>query len=386
MDNHIDAKNFKQLPEDFTFGVELEFSGGLTVEQTNEIFDILKEANLIDEGWTVHYDSSIVDEDGLGAEIVSPPLHDNEQTKREIDIINKVIKTYGGEMNDKTGGHIHFGLQCLGSNVNDIKNFLKLYSVFEPLLYKLSTGDLDYVRSGCRKFAIPLQNRLINVIDRKANSLLELVSSLLCNVGANPTHYGENRYYGLNIQRLVEGLRNVPDDMSLDEALEKLFNGEEVIGKNGKVISPTIEFRFRNGSSNADEIFSAVRMLGGMMVSAKNMDDNTKGIIQSMYRKSKERKPIAFGVVTRANREDPRFKGLTDDEILDKKFSESIYGNGNIDFNTFKTFINVINSDLDDNRITELYNGVKENIKPTDCKEHSNVIQNRSIHVFRLVA
>ena len=123
---HIEANTFKQLPDDFTFGVELEFSGGMSVEQTNEVLDYLKSLNLIDEGWTAHFDRSIIDEDGLGAEIVSPPLKDNEQTKREIDIITKVIKSYGGVMNDKTGGHIHFGLQCLGSNVNEIKNFLKL--------------------------------------------------------------------------------------------------------------------------------------------------------------------------------------------------------------------------------------------------------------------
>lgn len=370
---HIEANVFRQLPDDYTFGVELEFSGGMTVEQTNEVLDYLKSLNLIDEGWTVHFDRSIIDENGLGAEIVSPPLRDNEQSKREIDIITKVIKSYGGVMNDKTGGHIHFGLQCLGSNVNEIKNFLKLYFIFEPLLYKLSTGDLDYVRSGCREFAIPLQNRLVNVIDRDSKSLLELVSVLLCNVGANPTHYGENRYYGLNIQRLVEGLRNIPDDMSFDVALEKLFNGEEVIGKDGKVISPTIEFRFRNGSSNSDEILSSARMLGGMIVSAKNIDEDIKSIIQSMYRKAKNRKPVAFGVVTGRNREDSRYEGLTDDEILDLKFINSIYGDGKLDYNTFKTFILIINPELDDIIIKKLYDTVKDNLKAT---EFNNVSEN----------
>ena len=382
--NHISANSFDSLPEDFTFGVELEFSGGMTVDQTVEVLNYLKSINLIDEGWTVHYDNSIVDENGLGAEIVSPPLRDNEQTKREIDIITKVIKSYGGVMNDKTGGHIHFGLQCLGDNVNDIKNFLKLYLIFEPLLYKLSTGDLDSVRCGCREYAIPLQNRLVNVVDRDAKSLLELVSVLMCNVGANPTHYGENRYYGLNIQRLVEGLRNIPDDMSFDVALEKLFNGEELIGKDGKKISPTIEFRFRNGSSDSDEIISAARMLGGMMVSAKNMNEDTKALVQSMYRNAKQRKPVAFGVVTRANREDPRYEGLSDEEILDLKFINSIYGNGKLDYNTFKVFMKIINPNLSEFEIKKNFNIIKDKLKPTKFVKDEYTLVNEDDHSYSL--
>ena len=266
------SENFERLPENMTFGLELEFTGGLTAEKTQEMISKLIEMGLIREGWSVHSDSSVVDEQGLGAEIVSPPICDDEQTKKELKIITDCIKNNGGYMSEKVGGHVHFGLQALGSDIEVLKNFFKLYTIFEPLLFKLSTGDLDHVRPGCTNYAKPIQKRLVNVIDKRIDTLSELMNSLAANVGANPTHYGENRYYALNIQRIIEALRHIPEDQSMEEFLKKMFDGEPIYDENGKRLSPTIEMRFRNGSSDPDEILSGVRMLGGLLVKAHDKE------------------------------------------------------------------------------------------------------------------
>ena len=111
------SNKFEKLPSDMTFGLELEFTGGLTAEETTNGINRLIELGLIREGWEVHSDSSVVDDLGKGAEIVSPPLTDDEQTKKELEIITEYIKTNGGVMGDKVGGHIHFGLQALGNYI-----------------------------------------------------------------------------------------------------------------------------------------------------------------------------------------------------------------------------------------------------------------------------
>ena len=215
MKNNSDK--LSRLPNEYTFGIELEFTGGLTSEETQICIEQLIKEGKIREGWQVHYDNSVVDENGKGAEIVSPVLRDDEQTQKEIQIITEFIKKAGGKMDEKVGGHIHFGVQCLGNNIEDIKNFFKLYTIFEPLLYKISTGDLNYVRKGCREYAKPIQKRLTKVIDRNINSLSDLMIRLAANVGANPTHYGENRYYGLNIQRIIEAIRKMPENENMEE-------------------------------------------------------------------------------------------------------------------------------------------------------------------------
>ena len=119
-------------------------------------------------------------------------------------------------------------------------------------------------------------------------------------------------------------------------------------------------------------------------MAAKNMDDNTKGIIQSMYRKSKERKPSAFGVVTRANREDPRYEGLSDEEILDLKFINSIYGNGKLDYNTFKVFMKIINPNLSEFEIKKNFNIIKDKLKPTKFVKDEYTLVNEDDHSYSL--
>lgn len=321
------ANKLDKLPEDFTFGLELEFTGGLTASETEIIINDLINKGYIRKGWSVHFDRSVIDENGKGAEIVSPILHDDMETKRELEIITTIIKDNGGVMNEKAGGHIHYGLQCLGPDIKSIQNFLKLYTVFEP---------------GCGNYAKPIQRRLVSVVDSKIDSLTELVMRLEASVGANPDHYGMYRYYGLNFQRLIESIRNFPNDMSSEEVLQRLFSGEEVIGKNGKVLSPTVEIRYRNGSSNADEILSAVRMNGQMFVKARDVDFDSDMIIKSMYRNIKNKKNKIFDRVVQSDRENPIYEGLSDEEILMKKFADSEYGDGIVTYNEFNEFISFL--------------------------------------------
>lgn len=359
----------KQLPQEYTFGLELEFTGGLTSDEAQAVVDQLIKEGKIREGWTVHYDNSVVDENGKGAEIVSPVLRDDEQTKRELDIITAMIKASGGVMTEKDGGHIHFGVQCLGNNINDIKNFFKLYTVFEPLLYKISTGDLNYVRPGCGNYAKPIQKRLVKVIDGKIDSLSELMTLLAANIGANPTHYGENRYYGLNIQRMIEAIRNKSDDQSLEDFLQKMFAGEPIYDEKGKQLSPTIEMRFRNGSSNADEILSGVRMCGQMFVAAKEMKEE-HNVLKSLYRKAKARATYAFGLVLNRNRTEDEYADCeSDEEIIAKKFAKSPYGNGVVDKKEFKAFLQILYPEISDEDIDAFYEFLTKGIQQTPYKK-----------------
>ena len=368
---------FNRLPQNMTFGLELEFTGGVTAAEMDKYIKELVQAGLIREGWNVHFDRSVIDDNGKGAEIVSPPLRDDDQTRKELELITNFIKAKGGYMGEKVGGHVHFGLQALGNDIEDIKNFFKLYTIFEPLLYKLTVGDLDHVRTGCKDYARPLQKRLTNVIDKKADSLTELMILLATNVGANPTHYGENRYYGLNIQRIVEALRNIPEGQNIEEYLQKMFKGEILYDENGKVISPTIEMRFPNGSSSADDILTGVRAMGGLLNASHNKELCKQSRIKTMYRKIKNRTSIAFGTVTAADRSNPDYAGLSDEEILKKKFEQSQYCDGVIDYNTFCFFMNIVNPNLNDKDLKMLYNHFQDKLVSAEKKMMHEIRSNK---------
>ena len=375
-------KFLKRLPSDYTFGIELEFTGGLTSDETEIVVNYLIEKGYIREGWAVHYDKSVVDENDKGAEIVSPVLTDTEQTEKELEIILHVINIIGGKMTDKVGCHIHYGTQCLGKNIKDIQNYFKLYTINEPLLYKISRGDLDSVRVGCHEFAKPVQKRLMNVIDSKIDSFTELLLLLSTNLGANPTHYGENRYYGLNIQRIIEAFRNKPLDIDTEEYIRNIFAGVEQLDKDGNKISPTVEIRYRNGSSSVDEIMCGVRINGQMFVRAKDKEFDKNQTIKSQYRNAKKRKKFIFDKVLRANRESGLYDDCIDDEeILRKKFANSIYGDGNIDKNSFITFMNTLYPELSQDIIVEMYNQYVVGLKPTEYKQNVEQIKKPEITV-----
>lgn len=376
------SKFLKRLPSDYTFGIELEFTGGLTSDETEVVVNYLIEKGYIREGWAVHYDKSVVDENDKGAEIVSPVLTDTEQTEKELEVILHVINIIGGKMTDKVGCHIHYGTQCLGKNIKDIQNYFKLYTINEPLLYKISRGDLDSVRVGCHEFAKPVQKRLMNVIDSKIDSFTELLLLLSTNLGANPTHYGENRYYGLNIQRIIEAFRNKPLDIDTEEYIRNIFAGVEQLDKDGNKISPTVEIRYRNGSSSVDEIMCGVRINGQMFVRAKDKEFDKNQTIKSQYRNAKKRKKFIFDKVLRANRESGLYDDCIDDEeILRKKFANSIYGDGNIDKNSFITFMNTLYPELSQDIIVEMYNQYVVGLKPTEYKQKVEQIKKPEITV-----
>ena len=192
------------------------------------------------------------------------------------------------------------------------------------------------------------------------------------NVGANPTHYGENRYYGLNIQRIIEAIRNIPENENIEEFLQKMFKGEAIYDKNDEKLSPTIEMRFRNGSSNANEILNGIRMGGQLFVRARSDDFSNNKLINSLYRQAKKRKNYVFDKVLNINRTDPNYSDCSsDEEIMRKKFMESLYGNGIIDYNTFKCFFCILYPNMSQNDILQLYYYYKNKVKPTFYKEPS---------------
>lgn len=386
--NNVSNK-LDRLPSNYTFGVEIEYTGGATFAQATYFINLLISRGEIRPGWTVHYDSSVVDQQGQGAEIVSPVLTDDEQTEKELKIITNYIKSTGGVMNEQTGGHVHYGTQCLGNNIEEIKQFLKLYTIFEPLLYKLSTGDLDYVRPGCGHYAKPMQNKLFKVIDSKTDSLSSLFLQLATTVGANTTHYGEHRYYGLNFQRLFEALRQKPQNITMESYLNELLTKGIIKDKNGHIISPTIEMRFRNGSSDPDEIMRGIRMGGQLFVAAKRKNYK-KDCINSLYRHAKKRIVYIFDRLVEGNSNSPLYSDCTDIyELLRKKFRLSDYGNGKITYDEFKAFMNILYPNMKEKDILKLAKVYLPKLKPTPYKlyqEQEYVNNNNMVRRLALAA
>lgn len=122
------------LNQNYTFGIEIEFEGAAL----NSIKNIGK-WKLEEELDISNKDSGIV----IGGELISPILIDERTNWIDIDSKCKKLVKNGAYITNFTGGHIHIGSQIIGENSDNIRRFLKMWELFENIIYYFSYG-YDY--------------------------------------------------------------------------------------------------------------------------------------------------------------------------------------------------------------------------------------------------
>lgn len=140
------------LDDSITFGVELEFENA----NREKIKDLLFQ-NLPKHDWILKSDLSLFN----GAEINSPVLTDKKIFWNELNEVCSIVKKYA-TIGKNAGGHIHVGTQTLGSERQSWLNFIKLWSVYENIIYRFAYGDYLTYRPSLVKYASPVKNQLWN--------------------------------------------------------------------------------------------------------------------------------------------------------------------------------------------------------------------------------
>lgn len=224
------------LPENLTFGIELE-AEGLMAEKTKRVFDFIKEINSSIKDWIVKKDGSLEE----GTEIVSPILTDSKEKLHQLEYVSKMMQKIGFQETDTCGGHIHFGAEFL--DIGDgqgpekaLKNLRMIWKEGEELFYKMSNGEGKVTRSSASMYA----SGIADILDDE-NEVMERLQ--------------ESRRRGVNFCNLKPG------------------------GKN------TIEFRLSNGTIDSEEIKQNIYLFGKLMVVSKDM---------AMYPEKYEEKTIAL--------------------------------------------------------------------------------------------
>jgi len=210
------------LPENLTFGIELE-AEGLIADKAKRVFDYIKEKNPNIKDWVIKKDGSLEN----GTEIVSPILTDRKETVHQIEYVSKIMQDVGFQETDTCGGHIHFGADFL--DIGDgqgpekaLKNLRMIWKEGEELFYKMSNGEGKVTRSGDSMYA----SGIADILDDE-NEVMQRLQ--------------ESRRRGVNFCNLKPG------------------------GKN------TIEFRLSNGTIDPEEVKQNIYLFGRLMVVSKDM-------------------------------------------------------------------------------------------------------------------
>lgn len=139
------------LNKAYTFGVEIEFENA----PLGNIKNIGK--------WELKKETTIsYQENGMmiGGELTSPVLVDDKSVWEDIDAKCKKLIKHSAKVTNSTGGHIHVGSQIIGENPDNIRRFLKMWELFENIIYCFSYGYDSKYRDVLPIHANPIGSRL----------------------------------------------------------------------------------------------------------------------------------------------------------------------------------------------------------------------------------
>ncbi len=107
--------------------------------------------------WSVGKDNSL----NNGAEITSPILIDETKHWKDLKEVCDFIKQHG-EISENSAGHIHFGAQILGEEKTKWMNFIKLWSIYENVIYRFAFNEYLSKNPGIR-YCKPISEWLIKI-------------------------------------------------------------------------------------------------------------------------------------------------------------------------------------------------------------------------------
>lgn len=134
------------IPKKVNFGLELE----LDKIDPDEVYKLVRKE--FGSSWIVKEDKSLTK--GENAEIVSPVLHNTKDTwillKKMGELLERLNPNY-----DKCSFQVNFDGSIL-PRVEDKVRFLKLYAMYEDIVYRLSQGDRGSYRDSMEEYAAPI--------------------------------------------------------------------------------------------------------------------------------------------------------------------------------------------------------------------------------------
>lgn len=150
----LEYRDTLNLPEDVTFGIEIEYEN---ISRKMVTHFVNKNLNK----WISKEDGSLTS----GGEITSPIMTDKPIYWQELKMICDYLTKKNADTNHNAGGHIHTGCSNLGNDVDAWRIFLKLYICYEHVLFRFMYGDQISGRKQLLKYAPPVADELYRYLD-----------------------------------------------------------------------------------------------------------------------------------------------------------------------------------------------------------------------------
>lgn len=230
LDNYyLELRDKLGFSNSVTFGLELEFEKA----KRRRIDEKLENVGLYPD-WDFKNDASL----DYGGEINSPILRDEKENWIDLRNVCDILKEHA-IIGKNSGGHIHIGTQVLGANKEHWLNFIKLWSIYENIIFRFLYGDSLTHRASLERYAPPMAKSLWE----EYNTLKRVIA--------------HNMSFGYMINELQYDRYNA-------------INFHNVNDPNGFCTRNTIEFRCPNGTLEPVIWQNNVNLLVNILEYSKN--------------------------------------------------------------------------------------------------------------------
>ena len=200
LDNfYLELRKKLGLNKSITFGTELEFE-----DIDKEVIRNMINDELLLENWIIKSDCSII----CGGEVNSPILRDSESSWDELKKVCLILDE-NAKIGNNSAGHIHVGSQILGDDRQSWLNFIKLWSVYENIIFRFGYGEFLVGRQSIMRYAKPIKDYLWEYYNNfiKDNVSLEnmlVILSLNRDQAVNFTHVLKDNIDSFNLANTIE--------------------------------------------------------------------------------------------------------------------------------------------------------------------------------------
>lgn len=215
--------------EKITFGTEIEYEHCMR-------YKVNKFINYYYPEWYSKKDRTC----NFGGEIASRILNNDSLSWKELYLICAYLRSKKSDMYHKASSHVHV-TNTLVSDLNHLKLFLKLYTVFEPVYFRFACGEIMYPRKTMLEYARPIAYHLyknmnkineaeavylmIPPLDRRSSVNFDTKKDTIEFRLYNGTKYAtiHQNNINLSVNSLLAPSKNLIDEEYLDYRLKNNF-------------------------------------------------------------------------------------------------------------------------------------------------------------------
>lgn len=165
--NPLEYRELLTIPSEVNFGLELE----LDKINPQEALKLVR--NNFNQGWKIKMDDSLTK--GQNIEIVSPVLQNKRQTWKLLYKLGQLLERINADYTE-CSFQINFDGSLLPSNEDKIR-FLKLYAMYEDIIYRFSKGEDKEYRESLETYASPIILALKGAIQYDDEAAIEMFSN-----------------------------------------------------------------------------------------------------------------------------------------------------------------------------------------------------------------